>query len=132
MASDLTELILDRAHNAAVLMDEQGVVTYWNPSAERTFDLTREQAVGRTVAELIIPERLRAVHLAGLRRFVDDGVGPVLDQRIEVVALRGDGSEFPAEMTISAHRDSWSRSCVARCGEVSGASMRSWARLPIP
>jgi PAS domain S-box-containing protein len=105
MASDLTELILDRAHNAAVLMDEHGFVTYWNPSAERIFDLTREQAVGRTVAELIIPERFRAAHLAGLRRFVAEGVGPLLDQRIEVVALRGDGSEFPVEITISAHRD---------------------------
>ncbi len=109
MASDLTELILDRAHNAAVLMDEHGFVTYWNPSAERIFELTREQALGRTVAELIIPERFRALHLAGLRRFVAEEVGPVLDQRIEVVALRGDGSEFPVEMTISAHRDTTER-----------------------
>jgi PAS domain S-box-containing protein len=105
MSSNLTELILDRAHNAAVLMDEHGLVTYWNPSAERMFELTREQAVGRTVAELIIPEPVRGAHLAGLRRFVAEGVGPVLDQRIEVVALKGDGSEFPVEMTISAHRD---------------------------
>jgi PAS domain S-box-containing protein len=105
MAEALTELILDRAHSAAVLMDGNGFVTYWNPSAERIFGLTREQAVGRTVAELIIPERLRPAHLEGLRRFLADGIGPVLDRPIEMSALRADGSEFPVEMTISAVPD---------------------------
>jgi PAS domain S-box-containing protein len=105
VAQDLTELILDRAHNAAVLMDEQGVVMYWNPSAERIFGLAREQAVGRRVADLIVPERLRRAHLEGLERFLVDGTGPVLDQRIEIAAVRADGSELPVEITISAHRD---------------------------
>ncbi len=105
MAPDLTELILDRAHNAAVSLDEKGLVTYWNPSAERIFGLRREQAVGRPIAELVIPEHLREAHTEGFRRFLDDGVGPVLDRRIELVALRADGSEFPVEMTISALGD---------------------------
>jgi PAS domain S-box-containing protein len=105
MTLDFTELILDRAHNAAVLMDERGLVTYWNPSAERIFGVARDRAVGHAVAELIIPERFRETHLTGLRRFLADGVGPFLDQRIEIAALRADGSEFPVEMTISAHQD---------------------------
>jgi PAS domain S-box-containing protein len=105
MDSNLTELILDRAHNAAVSMDARGLVTYWNPSAERTFGLTRKEAIGRPVAALIVPERFRAAHLAGLQRFLDSGAGPVLDQRIELAALRADGSEFPIEMTISALED---------------------------
>ena len=54
---------------------------------------------------LIIPERFRSAHVGGLARFLDDGTGPVLDQRIEMAALRGDGSEFPVEITISALRD---------------------------
>ncbi len=105
MAAELTELILDRAHNAAVAMDEQGLVTYWNPSAERIFGRSREQALGRTVAELVIPERFREAHTEGFRRFLSEGVGPVLDRRIEMSALRADGSEFPVEMTVSALRD---------------------------
>ncbi len=105
MALNLTELILDRAQSAAVLMDGEGLVTYWNPSAERIFGLTRDQAVGRAVAELIIPERLRAAHLEGLRRFLAEGIGPMLDRRIEMSTLRADGSEFPVEMTISAVPD---------------------------
>ncbi len=105
MAADLTELILDRAHNAAVMLDEQGVVVYWNPSAVRIFGIERDDAVGRTAAELIVPERFRDAHVAGLRRFLAEGVGPVLDRRIELAALRADGSEFPVEMTISALKD---------------------------
>jgi PAS domain S-box-containing protein len=105
MAPDLTELILDRAHNAAVSMDERGTVTYWNPSAERLFGLQRSAAVGRAIAELIVPERFREAHREGLRRFLKEGVGPVLDRRIELSAQRVDGSEFPIEITISALRD---------------------------
>ena len=105
MSANLTELILDRAHSAVVSMDESGVVTYWNPSAETMFGVTREHAVGRAVADLIVPERFRAAHLDGLRRFLATGKGSVLDRRIEVAGLRADGTEFPTEMTISAFRD---------------------------
>jgi PAS domain S-box-containing protein len=105
VAQDLAELILDRAHNAAVLMDEHGVVTYWNPSAERIFGYRRDGAIGRPVVDLIVPEHLRDAHLAGLERFLADGTGPVLDKRIEITALRADGSELLVEITISAHRD---------------------------
>jgi PAS domain S-box-containing protein len=105
MGATLTELILDRAHSAVVSMDERGVVTYWNPSAESSFGIPRDQALGRVLADLIIPERLREAHRVGLQRFLRDGVGPVLDRRVELAALRADGSEFPVEITISALRD---------------------------
>ncbi len=109
MAPTLTEQVLDHAHNAVIWLDERGRVTYWNPSAERMFVIPRDQALGRAVAELIIPERFRAAHDAGLERFLRDGTGPVLDRRIEIAALRSDGSEFPIEMTISAlgQDDGW-------------------------
>ena len=102
MTPSLTELVLDRAHSAVVWLDEAGLVTYWNPSAERIFGIARDDALGRPVAELIIPERFRAAHRAGLERFLRDRVGPVLDQRIEMAALRADGTEFPVGMTLSA------------------------------
>jgi PAS domain S-box-containing protein len=104
MAETLTELVLDRAHNAVVWLDERGVVTYWNPSAERVFGIPQHEALGHAVADLIIPERFRAAHRAGLDRFLSEGIGPALDRHIEMSALRADGSEFPVEMTISALR----------------------------
>lgn len=105
MSRNLTELILDRAHSAVVSMDEDGRVTYWNPSAEAMFGVAREDALGRAVADLIVPERLRAAHLAGLRRFLATGEARVLDRRIELAGLRADGTEFPTEMTLSAFQD---------------------------
>ncbi|MGB9183738.1 MAG: SpoIIE family protein phosphatase [Solirubrobacteraceae bacterium] len=102
MPASLTELILDRAHSAVVAMDEHGIVSYWNPSAERAFGVSRADAIGQTVANLIVPDRFRSAHRAGLERFLAVGEGPILDRRIEMAALRADGSEFPVEMTVSA------------------------------
>ena len=82
-------------------MDAEGVVTDWNPQAERTFGYSRAEAIGRVLAELIIPERLRAAHEEGLRRFLATGEGPVIDKRLELDALDQSGREFPVELTIS-------------------------------
>jgi PAS domain S-box-containing protein len=105
MASTATELILDRAPSAVISMDQDGRVGYWNPAAEHTFGISREQALGRPVAELIVPEQFREAHSAGLSRFLAEGVGPILDERVEMAARRADGSEFPIEMTVSALRE---------------------------
>ncbi|TMK24026.1 MAG: PAS domain S-box protein, partial [Actinobacteria bacterium] len=94
--------ILDLAHSAFVSMDEDGRIVYWNIRAEEIFGLSREEAVGRVLADTVIPERLREAHWEGLRRFRETGEGEVLNKRLEMTALRSDGSEFPVELTISA------------------------------
>jgi PAS domain S-box-containing protein len=106
MSATLTEQILDRAPDAVVAMDDRGRVTYWNPRAEEVFGWTREDALGRTVAELIVPERYRAAHIGGIARFLTDGAGPLLKRSLEIEALRADGSEIPVALTVSAVRDS--------------------------
>src|SRR5581483_7897068 len=80
--STRTDVLLDRAHNAVISMDARGLVTYWNPSAEKMFGIDRQDAVGRAVADLIIPERFREAHAAGLARFLADGTGPLLGRRV--------------------------------------------------
>src|ERR1700704_6412316 len=102
--------ILDLAQSAFVSMDEEGRIIYWNIRAEELFGLTRTQAVGRVLADTIIPERMRDAHWEGLRRFRETGEGPVLNQRVELSAVRADGSEFPVEVTISAiaEQGAWS------------------------
>jgi PAS domain S-box-containing protein len=97
--------ILDVAHNAFVSMDEEGRIAHWNPRAEEMFGLGRADALGAVLADTIIPERYREAHWQGLRRFQETGEGPVLNRRMELSALRADGSEFPVEMTISALSD---------------------------
>ncbi len=94
--------ILNVAHSAFVSMDEDGRITYWNIRAEETFGLTREQAVGQSVIDLIVPERYREALRRGFRRFKAGGETRLLDNRTEQVALRSDGSEFPVELIVSA------------------------------
>jgi len=97
-----TRRILTTAHDAFVAMDRDGVITDWNPRARVTFGWTREEALGRDLAETIIPKRFREHHRQGLERFLSGGGGPVLDRLIELAGLHRDGREFPVELTISA------------------------------
>jgi len=108
--SPLTQLILDTAMNAFVSMDTDGLVTEWNRSAEQIFGYSKQEALGRPVAELVMPERYREAHRQGLQRFLETGEGPVLGRRLELQGLRADGSEFPIELTIQSleHAGAWS------------------------
>ncbi|MFG6432558.1 PAS domain-containing hybrid sensor histidine kinase/response regulator [Roseateles sp. LYH14W] len=92
--------IFDNAMAALVSTDETGHVVEFNPAAAAMFGLTREQALGRSVAEVMIPPRLRPMHDAGMARVTAGGEQRVMGRRVEMPALRADGSEFPVEMVL--------------------------------
>jgi PAS domain S-box-containing protein len=83
-----------------VVMDHRGNIVDFNPAAEATFGYTRESIVGRPVADLM-PANTRGAHRAGLARYMATGEQRILGRRIEVTAIRADGSEFPAELTVT-------------------------------
>jgi PAS domain S-box-containing protein len=93
--------ILESSLDCVVAMDPQGKVIEWNPAAERTFGLLRGDALGRPMAELIIPPRYRDDHWRGLERHLATGETVVLGRRIQVVGMRADGSEFPVELAVT-------------------------------
>ena len=97
-------LILDNAHDAFVAMSADGLIAEWNRQAEITFGWPRAEAVGRVLSETIIPPQFREAHSRGLARFLATGEGPQLNRVIEVPALRRDGGEFPAEISIAPVR----------------------------
>ena len=94
--------IIDRALDAFVSMDGEGVVTAWNRSAEEIFGWPANRAIGNRLSELIVPERYRAAHERGLRRFLETGKGPLLDKHVELLAAHRDGHEFPVELSVTA------------------------------
>jgi PAS domain S-box-containing protein len=96
-----TRLILDTAYEAFISIDLEGRIVDWNAEAERVFGWSREEALGRVLADTIVPERYRAAHVRGLKHYLATGEGPLLGRRIEIEALRRNGSEFPVELTIS-------------------------------
>ncbi|NUK09620.1 PAS domain S-box protein [Streptomyces lunaelactis] len=92
--------IIDTARDAFVRIDEQGVIIDWNQSAENLFGWTRQEVLGRPLVEIIIPERYRAAHLAGLERVLAGGEPHVLGRQIEISALHRDGHELSVELGV--------------------------------
>ena len=83
------------------MADASGRIVEFNPAAERTFGYSRKEALGRTIAELIVPPSLRERHIAAFARFVNTGEGSMLGRRVELTGMRADGSEFPVELALS-------------------------------
>jgi diguanylate cyclase (GGDEF)-like protein/PAS domain S-box-containing protein len=92
--------ILDAAMDAVVTIDHLGRIVEFNAAAERQFGRPRTSAIGREMAELLVPPELRDAHRHGLERYLTTGEPRVLGKRIEIEALRADGSRFLAELTI--------------------------------
>jgi PAS domain S-box-containing protein len=98
----LKSAILDAALDCIVAVTDEGHIIEWNAAAERTFGYTRDEALGKDLAKLIIPPELREQHYRGLARYLATGHGPVIGKRVELEALRADGSRFPVELAINA------------------------------
>ncbi|HZZ35914.1 MAG TPA: PAS domain S-box protein, partial [Caulobacteraceae bacterium] len=92
---------MDAALDGVVVLRSDGVVGDWNRQAESIFGWSHDEAVGRPLADLVIPSALRDAHHRGLAHFLATGEGPLLRRRVEVSALRKSGEEFPIELSIS-------------------------------
>ena len=93
--------ILDSALDCIVTIDHEGRITEFNRAAERTFGYRRGEVLGKRLAEVIIPPSLREQHARGFARYLATGEARVLERRIEMAAVRADGSEFPVELAIT-------------------------------
>lgn len=103
-SEERTRLIVETALDAVVTIDAAGTITGWSTKAEALFGWARAEAIGSSLSDTIIPERYREAHRNGLRRYLASGEGPVLNQRIELSALRRDQHEFPVELAITPIR----------------------------
>ncbi len=93
--------IVETALDCIITMDDAGRVIEFNPAAEQTFGYPRTEALGKPLADLIIPPRFREQHWRGLARYLATGEGPLLNKRLELTAMRADGTEFPVELAIT-------------------------------
>jgi PAS domain S-box-containing protein len=97
--------IVDTALDAFIQMDDAGLVIEWNQQAERILGWSRDDAIGKRMADLIIPDRYRTRHNGGLARFLHTGKTTILGRRIEIEATRRDGKEIKIELSVTAlHR----------------------------
>jgi PAS domain S-box-containing protein len=98
------QAIVEGALDAVIQIDSAGQIVGWNSQAEQVFGWSKSEVLGRPLPEIIIPVEARQAHCDGLERYRRTGVGRILNQRIEVNALRRDGSRFPIELAITPIR----------------------------
>ena len=98
----LKAAILESALDCVISIDDQGQIVEFNPAAEATFGYTRSEVVGKPLAELIVPTRLRSRHNQGFAEYLLQGKEGLIGKRLELPAVRSDGTEFPAEVSITA------------------------------
>jgi PAS domain S-box-containing protein len=116
--------VLDSALSAVVVIDAKGMIIDWNARAESMFGWTHIEALGRELAETIIPLRYREQHRRGMANFLATGTGPVLNRLIEISAVRRDGGEFPVELSINALHDGGR---ITFCGFITDITERKLA-----
>jgi len=99
-SEDRLRSTIDAAMDCIIGIDIDGKVLEFNPAAEETFGYQKADVAGKNMAELIIPERYRAHHLAAMEQRKQQKDGNIAAKRMEVTAMRADGSEFPVELSI--------------------------------
>jgi PAS domain S-box-containing protein len=97
--------VLDSALDAVIVMDSNGIVSFWNAKAESLFGYAPEEAVGQILSDLIVPEHLREHHQSGLARFLRTRQSAILDQVIQVDGLRKDASTIFVDLRITCIED---------------------------
>jgi PAS domain S-box-containing protein len=93
--------VLDTSLDGIVAIDHNGRVIEFNPGAERMFGHRQADVIGREMADLIIPLPLRDAHRQGMANHLSTGDGQVLGRRIELPALRADGTQFLVELAVT-------------------------------
>jgi len=92
--------IMNASLNAIITIDQKGFITFWNNQAEVIFGWKKEEVMGKTLTETIIPKQHHKGHNEGMKHYLATGEGPVLNKNIELPAINRQGEEFPVEIAI--------------------------------
>jgi PAS domain S-box-containing protein len=94
---------LESSLDGVLAINDSGCIIAFNPAAEKIFDRTSAEVMGRPMEDFLVPSHLRHDHQAGLKQYVKGNEGPVLqrlNRRMETVGMRRDGTIFPLELTV--------------------------------
>jgi len=92
--------VMQSASDAIVTIDSSDSIVAFNPATERLFGYS-EAELSHQPLTLLLPERFRQSHEAGLRRLLNDDSQPLSGKAVEVSGLRRDGSEVPLELSVA-------------------------------
>jgi PAS domain S-box-containing protein len=92
--------VLDASLDAIISIDHEGCIIEFSAAAENIFGWKRSEVMGEPISDHIVPERMRRAHQDGMARYLSTGEAHVLGKRLELPAVRKDGTEFPVELAI--------------------------------
>ena len=96
------QAITDSAQDAIIMMAPEGDITYWNPMAEKIFQYTAEEAMGKNLHYLLAPERYHQDITRAMSKFQRTGQGNAVGKTIELAAIGKDGKEIPISLSMSS------------------------------
>src|SRR5262245_49348784 len=101
--------IIESSDDAIITKSLEGIITSWNPAAEKIFGYTSEEAIGSPISIIVPPDRAAEEPEipSQLRR------GEKVDH-LETTRIRKDGQAIEVSLTISPVRDAG--------GQIVGAS----------
>ncbi len=100
-SEEISRLVLKNSLDAIINMNSQGLVIEWSGAAHKMFGYKREDAIGQKLSDLIIPAKDREAHAKGMNRVIATNQSNMTGRRVEVSALRFDGTEIPVEMSVA-------------------------------
>ncbi|WP_406661651.1 PAS domain S-box protein [Methanolobus sp. ZRKC3] len=95
-------VITKSANDAIIAINNGGLVTFWNPAAEKMFGYSSDEAFNKEIRSLIIPEQYNKIYKSSFSNFRYSGEGLAVGNTVELTAKKKDGTEFPIELSLSA------------------------------
>jgi len=101
--------ITDSAQDAILMMDPEGIISYWNPAAGRIFGYSATEAIGQNLHLLIVPSRFHEAHHAAFPAFLQSGKGNAIGKTLDLEAREKNGDEISIQLSLSAVQihDEW-------------------------
>lgn len=99
-SEERNRLIMNAALNAIITIDAKGNINFWNNQAEIIFGWKKQEVLGKSLADVIIPSEHKKGHEKGMRTYMETGEGPVLNKQLELPAKHKNGTTFPVEISI--------------------------------
>ncbi len=101
-SEQITRVITSAARDAVILIDANGIVTYWNPAAESLFGYTVSEAIGQQIHNLIASNKHQAEAHSGMQIFRMSGGGQAINKIVELEARHKNGTTFPVELSLAS------------------------------
>lgn len=98
------EALIRQAPDGVIAADLEGIIREWNPTAERIFGHTRDEAIGQTL-DLIIPERFRSAHWEGYDRAIENKRTRNEGKPLPTRSMRKDGTAIYVELSFAVMLD---------------------------